>query len=119
MRDPEGNDAIQAYGERFLPSQPLYVNYRPSTVKMHLRFTPRRISPSREAELWEAADNASKFFRGTGITARRATGTTQETEKDQQWVVTIPERLSASGLALLESFVTLAASCMGIEADEG
>lgn len=118
MRDPEGNDAIQAYGERFLPSQPLYVNYRPSTVKMHLRFTPRRISPSREDELWQAAEEAGKRFRGTGITARRTTGTTQETERDQQWVVTIPERLSETGYEALGDFVTLAASCMGIEPEE-
>ena len=32
-----------------------------------------------------------------------------------QWVVTIPERLSEAGYIALESFVVLAASCMGIE----
>lgn len=118
MRDPEGNAAIQAYGERFLPSQPVYMNYRPSTVKMHLRFTPRRISPSREAELWSAAEAAAKRFRGTGLTARKTMGNTEETERDEQWVVTIPERLSEAGYEILGEFVSLAASCMGIEPEE-
>lgn len=118
LRDPEGNPAIQVYGDRFLPSQPLYVNYRPSVVKMQLRFTPRRISLSREEELWQAAEAARVPLRAAGVTARRQKGNTQETERDEQWVVTLPERLSEAGYSVLDSFVVLAASCMGIEQPE-
>jgi hypothetical protein len=118
LKDPEGNPAVQAYGSRSLPSQPLYVYYRPSLVKMQVRFTPRRISPSREDELWQAADAARGPLRAAGSTARRQAGTTQETERDEQWVVTIPERLSEAGYVTLENFVMLAASCMGVEPPE-
>ena len=118
LRDPEGNSAVQAYGSRFLPSQPVYVNYRPSLVKMQVRFTPRRISPSREEELWEAAEAARGPLRTAGITARRQRGNTQETERDEQWVVTIPERLSETGYNTLEGFIVLVASCLGIEPPE-
>ena len=118
LRDPEGNPAVQVYGTRSLPSQPLYVNYRPSVVRMQLRFTPRRISPSREAELWQAAEAARGPLRAAGSTARRQKGNTQETERDEQWVVTVPERLSEAGYATLERFVVLAASCMGVEPPE-
>ena len=45
LRDPEGNADVQAYGTAHLPSQPVYVYYRPSVVKMFVRFTPRRIPP--------------------------------------------------------------------------
>ena len=45
-------------------------------------------------------------------------GNTQETERDEQWVVTIPERLSEAGYVALENFVALAASCMGVEPPE-
>jgi hypothetical protein len=115
LRDPEGNPAVQVYGSRHLPSQPVYVNHRPSVVKMQVRFTPRRISPSREAELWQAAEAAGPALRGSGITARRQKGNTQETERDEQWVVTLPERLSEAGYEALETFVILTASCMGVE----
>jgi hypothetical protein len=118
LRDPEGNPAVQAYGSRSLPSQPLYVHFRPSVVKMQLRFTPRRISPSREDELWQAAEAARGPLRAAGSTARRQRGNTQETERDEQWVVTIPERLSEAGYVTLENFVVLAASCMGVEPPE-
>jgi hypothetical protein len=118
IRDPEGNPAVQAYGSRPLPSQPVYVNHRPSLVKMQVRFTPRRISPTREDELWQAAEAARGPLRAAGSTARRQMGNTQETERDEQWVVTIPERLSEAGYVALESFVTLAASCMGVEPPE-
>ena len=84
LRDPEGNPAVQAYGSRHLPSQPVYVNYRPSLVKMQVRFTPRRISPSREEELWQAAEAARGPLRAAGVTARRQAGHTQETERDEQ-----------------------------------
>lgn len=115
ISDPEGNPAVQAYGSRSLPSQPVYVNHRPSLVKMQVRFTPRRISLSREDELWQAAEAARGPLRTAGSTARRQPGNTQETERDEQWVVTIPERLSEAGFATLESFVMLAARCMGVE----
>jgi hypothetical protein len=118
LRDPERNPAVQAYGCRSLPAQPVYVYYRPSLVKMQLRFTPRRISPSREEELWEAAEAARGILRAAGVSARRQMGNTQETEQDEQWVATIPERLSEAGYAALESFVTLAASGMGVEPTE-
>ena len=118
LSDPEGNRAVEVYGSRHLPSQPVYVNYRPSVVKMQVRFTPRRISPSREEELWQAAAGAGPVLRAAGMTARRQQGNTQETERDEQWVVTIPERLSEAGYSALESFVALAASCMGVEPPE-
>lgn len=118
IRDPEGNAAVQAYGSTALPSQPVYVNFRPSVVKMQVRFTPRRISLTREDELWQAAAEAARALRGTGVTARRQAGNTQETERDEQWIVTIPERLSEAGYETLKGFVSLAASCMGVEAPE-
>ena len=118
LRDPEGNPAVQAYGSRSLPSQPVYVSYRPSVVKMQVRLTPRRISPSREGELWQAAEAARGAFRAAGISARRQVGSTQETERDEQWVVTIPERLSEAGYVALENLVVLAASLMGVESSE-
>jgi hypothetical protein len=118
LRDPEGNPSVQAYGLRHLPAQPVYLNYRPSTVKMQIRFTPRRISLTREEELWQAAEAARAPLRAAGITARRQNGNTQETERDEQWVVTLPERLSEDGYATLERFVLLAADCMGIEPPE-
>lgn len=114
IRDPEGNPAVQAYGSRSLPSQPVYVSYRPNVVKMQVRFTPRRISLSREAELWQAAEAARKPLRAAGSTARRAPGNTQETERDEQWIVTIPERLSETGYVALEGFVNLVAACLGL-----
>ncbi|MFN3650208.1 MAG: hypothetical protein ACK47B_11570 [Armatimonadota bacterium] len=116
IRDPEGNPSVQAYGASFLPSQPVYVQYRPSVVKMQLRFTPRRISPSREEELWQAAEAARGALRQAGVSARRQPGRTQETERDEQWVLTIPERLSEAGYDALGDWVALAAGCMGIEA---
>jgi hypothetical protein len=115
LRDPEGNADVQAYGSTHLPSQPVYVYYRPSVVKVLLRFTPRRISPPREAELWEAAEAAGRALRAEGVSARRQRGNTQETERDEQWVVTIPERLSEAAYDRLAAFVTLAAWCMGVE----
>lgn len=118
LRDPEGNAAVEVYGSRHLPSQPIYVNYRPSVVKMQVRFTPRRISLSRENELWQAAEAARGPLRAAGITARRQKGYTQETERDEQWVVTIPERLSEEGYGALERFVVLVGSCMGVEPPE-
>jgi hypothetical protein len=118
LRDPEGNPAVQAYGSTDLPSQPVYVSHRPSVVRLQLRFTPRRISPSREEELWKAAEAARAPLRAAGISARRQAGNTQETERDEQWVVTLPERLSEAGFEALERFVALAAACMGVEAPE-
>jgi hypothetical protein len=118
LRDPEGNPSVRAYGSRHLPSQPVYVNYRPSVVKMQLRFTPRRISPTRAEELWAAAEAAGPVLRSAKVQSRRQMGHTQETERDEQWVVTLPERLSEDGYAALESFITLAAACMGIEAED-
>lgn len=115
LRDPEGNASVEAFGSSYLPAQPVYINYRPSVVKMQVRFTPRRISLSRENELWEAAEATRAPFKAARITARRQKGYTQETEKDEQWVVTIPERVSEPGYAALERFVILAGSCMGVE----
>ena len=118
LRDPEGNPNVQAYGSRSHPSQPVYVNYRPSVVKMQIRFTPRRISPSREEELWQATDAARPTLRSAGLTSRRQMGNTQETERDEQWVLTLPERLSEAGYDVLGEFVALAANCMGVERPE-
>jgi hypothetical protein len=116
IRDPERLSAdVQAYGSTHLPSQPVYVYYRPSVVKMLVRFTPRRISPSREEEVWEAAEAARRALRAGGVSARRQKGNTQETERDEQWVVTIPERLSEAAHDTLAAFVTFAAGCMGVE----
>src|SRR5690348_10471502 len=103
IRDPEGNPAVQAYGDRHLPAQLVYVNHRPSVVKMQIRFASRRISPTREEELWQAAEVARAPLRAGGSTARRQKGNTQETERDEQWVVTIPERLSETGYQALEA----------------
>jgi hypothetical protein len=113
FRDPGGNPAVQAYGSSFLPSQPVYLHYRPSLVKMQVRFTPRRISLTREEELWQAAEAARRPLRAAGSTARRQAGNTQETERDEQWVVTIPERLGEAGYEALENFVALVACCLG------
>jgi hypothetical protein len=115
IRDPEGEADVQAYGSAYWPSQPVYLFYRPSVVKMRVSFTPRRISPVREEELWAAVDNASRTLRAEGVAGRRQTGKTQETERDQQWVVTIPESLSETAYDTLAEFVTLAARCMGVE----
>ena len=116
IRDPGGSPDIQAYGSPHWPSQPVYIYYRPSVVKMRVSFTPRRISPVREQELWDAAEQAGRALRAEGVPARRQAGNTQETERDEQWVVTIPERLSETAYDTLAAFVTLAAQCMGIEA---
>lgn len=118
LRDPEGNPDVQAYGSPHLPAQTVYVHYRPSVVKMRVSFTPRRISPTREPELWEAAEKARLSFRGEGLSARRQTGRTQETERDEQWVVTIPERLSESAYDTLSAFIAFAAECMGVPAPD-
>src|SRR5437588_11990084 len=82
LRDPEGNPAVQAYGSRHWPSQPVYVHYRPNVVKLQVRFTPRRISPSREDEIWAAAAAAGGALRAAGLTVRRQAGNTQDTEPD-------------------------------------
>jgi len=119
IRDPEGNPDIQAYGSAYWPSQPVYVYYRPSVVKMRISFPPRRISPVREQELWQAAESVSRALRGEGVQARRQTGKTQETERDEQWVLTIPERLSEAAYDTLAEFVGLAAECMGLEEPDG
>jgi len=118
LRDPEGNPDVQAYGSTHWPSQPVYVYYRPSVVKMRLSFTPRRISPVREQALWEAAENARRTLRAEGVSARRQPGNTQETERDEQWVVTVPETLSETAYDTLSGFVSFAAECMGLEASE-
>ncbi len=118
IRDPEGNPDVQAYGSTYWPAQPIYVYYRPSVVKMRVSFTPRRISPIREQELWDTAEQAGRALRSDGVSTRRQTGRTQETERDEQWVVTVPERLSETAYDLLAGFVSLAAQCMGVEAPE-
>lgn len=118
MRDPEGNPAVQAYGSQSLPSQPVYVHHRPSVVRMQVRFTPRRISLTREEELWRAAETARPGLRAAGVTARRQAGSTQETERDEQWVLTLPESLSEEGYELLKEFAALAGSCMGVDAPD-
>ena len=118
IRDPGGNPDVQAYGSPHWPAQPVYVYYRPSVVKMRVSFTPRRISLVREQELWEAAEQAARALRAEGIRGRRQPGDTQETEREEQWVVTIPERLSEAGYAALENFVVLAGACMGVEPAE-
>ena len=115
LRDPEGNRDVQAYGSPHWPAQPVYVYYRPSVVKMRVSFTPRRISSIREPELWEAAERARAALRGEGVSCRRQIGNTQETERDEQWVVTVPERLSESAYDALAAFVSFAAECMGVE----
>jgi hypothetical protein len=117
IRDPEGNPAVEAYGSRHLPAQPVYLNYRPSVVKLQIKFTPRRISPTREEELWQAADATRAPFKGTGITARRQKGNTQETERDEQWVVNVPERMTEAAYETLKGFVLRVADCLGLEAE--
>src|SRR4051794_7364570 len=84
MRDPGGKPDVQAYGSPHWPSQPLYLYYRPSVVKMRVSFTPRRISATREAEVWEATERTRGVLRAEGIAARRQVGNTQETERDEQ-----------------------------------
>lgn len=118
LRDPEGNADIQAYGSPHWPAQPVYVYYRPSVVKMRVSFTPRRISPIQEQKVWEAAENARLSFRGEGVSCRRQKGNTQETERDEQWVVTVPERLSENAYDTLAAFVGFAAECMGLPAPD-
>jgi hypothetical protein len=118
IRDPEGSPDVQAYGSSYWPSQPVYLFYRPSVVKMRVSFTPRRISPVREQELWDAADRASRALRSEGVAGRRQTGKSQETERDEQWVVIVPERLSETAYDTLVAFVGLAAECMGVEAPD-
>jgi hypothetical protein len=118
IRDPGGSPDIQAYGSPHWPSQPVYVYYRPSVVKMRVTFTPRRISPTRESELWEAVERAGRALRGEGVSGRRQTGNTQETERDEQWVLTIPERLSEIAYDTLAAFIAFAAECMGIAAPD-
>ena len=119
LGDPEGNPDVQAYGSTHWPSQPIYVYYRPSVVKMRVSFTPRRISPTREPELWEAAERAGRTLRSEGVSARRQAGRTQETERDEQWVLTIPERLSESAYDTLAAFVAFTAECMGLVTPDG
>ncbi len=114
IRDPEENPDVQAYGSTYWPAQPVYVYYRPSVVKMRVSFTPRRISPTREQELREAAETARRSLRGEGVQARRQAGNTQETERDEQWVVTIPERLSETAYDTLAAWIALTAQCMGV-----
>jgi len=114
MRDPGGNRDVQAYGSPHWPSQPLYVYYRPSVVKMRVSFTPRRISSTRELELWETAERTRDALRKEGVHCRRQVGNTQETERDEQWTVTIPERLSETAYDTLATFVALTAECMGV-----
>lgn len=118
IRDPEGNPAVQAYGSSHLPAQLVYVNYRPSVVKLQVKFTPRRISPTREEELWQAAEATRAALKGTGVTARRQKGNTQETERDEQWVVNVPERLSEAAYETLKGFVLRVADCLGLETVE-
>ena len=118
IRDPGGDPNVQAYGSSYWPSQPVYLYYRPSVVKMRISFTPRRISSTREPELWEAAEKAARALRGEGVSGRRQTGNTQETERDEQWVVTIPERLSETAYDTLADFVTFTAHCMGVESPD-
>lgn len=116
LRDPGGNPDVQAYGSPHWPSQPVTVYYRPSVVKMRVSFTPRRISLVREQELWEAAERTTRTLRAEGIRGRRQAGDTQETERDEQWVVTIPERLSETAYDTLAAFVVFTAQCMDVEA---
>lgn len=118
IRDPEGNAAVQAYGARYLPAQPVYLNYRPSVVKLQVKFTPRRISPTREEELWQAAEATRAPLKGSGVTSRRQKGNTQETERDEQWVVNVPERLSEDAYETLKRFVLLVADCVGLEPED-
>jgi hypothetical protein len=118
MSDPGGSRDVQAYGTPYWPSQPVYIYYRPSVVKMRVSFTPRRISVTRELELWEAAERARVVLRGEGIQGRRQAGNTQETERDEQWVVTIPERCSETAYDTLAAFVAFTAECMGVEASD-
>jgi hypothetical protein len=118
IRDPEGNVDVQAYGLPHWPSQVIYVYYRPSVVKMRLSFTPRRISLTEEPAIWAAAERARAALRAEGVSARRQAGNTQETERDEQWVVTVPERLSEAAYDTLADFVSMAAECMGVAPPE-
>ena len=65
-------------------------------------------------------DTAGGLVQDAKITLTNTeTGKTQETERDEQWVVTIPERLSETAYETLAAFVRLAAECMGVEGPEG
>jgi hypothetical protein len=114
IRDPGGNPDVQAYGSSHWPAQPVYVYYRPSVVKMRLSFTPRRISLTREPEVWEAAEQLARALRPEGLRGRRQPGDTQETEREEQWVVVIPERISEAAYEALAAFVRFTAECMGV-----
>ena len=116
LRDPEGNPAVQAdqadvpafaAGLSRLPAQ-----RRPDAGAL---YAAADLAVARGRAVAGRRGGARPAARVREHRASRERGTTQETERDEQWVVTIPERLSEAGYAALESFVTLVASCMGVD----
>ena len=83
-------------------------------LRHRLKAVPR-LSLTRENDLWQAAEQCQSALRREGIRGRRQAGSTQETERDEQWVVTIPERLSEAAYDTLATFVAFAAECMGVD----
>jgi hypothetical protein len=115
IADPEDDRNTLAYGSRFLPSQLIYVIHKPSTLDLRLLFTPYRISITREAELWAAADACRALLRRHGVSSRRRMGNTEETERDAQFAVNIPaEGITEEAFDALDAFLTLVAECAGV-----
>jgi hypothetical protein len=113
--DPAGARDTIAYGLRHWPSQLVYVISKPSTLDLRLIFTPQRISLTRETELWEAAEGCRKALRKEGVSSRRRTGNTEETERDSQYVIDIPaEGLTEEAFDTLDAFLIFVAECLGV-----
>jgi hypothetical protein len=111
--DPGGARDTLAYGSRSWPSQLVYVIYKPSTLDLRLIFTPRRISLTREADLWEAADHCRIALRKSGVSSRRRMGNTEETERDEQYVVNVPaEGMTEEAFEALDAFLARVAECV-------
>ena len=59
------------------------------------------------------------LIRDVSDTARwMAAYRAQETERDEQWVVTIPERFSETAYDTMTDFVAFTAQCMGAETSD-
>jgi hypothetical protein len=113
--DPAGARDTIAYGSRHWPSQLIYVISKPSTLDLRLIFTPRRISLTLEPVLWEAAERCRLALRKEGVSSRRRTGNTEETERDIQYVIDIPaEGLTEQAFDTLDAFLIVVADCLGV-----
>jgi hypothetical protein len=113
--DPGGARDTLAYGSRSWPSQLVYVIHKPSTLDLRLIFTPRRISLTREAELWEAAELCRGALRKNKVSSRRRMGNTEETERDEQYVVDVPaEGMTEEAFDALDAFLGQVAECLEV-----